>query len=225
MAIVGGARRSRSPRRRRCSARAGDMMAIASAARREREAHPRTLRRSAFFARIRALRRAFRTGSPPTNSGPAPATPATSAAGIRRGSTPTSRSRRIPRTGRACSVTWASTRSMAIPLAEHRSSTGGVASATVPAGRLRRAEASRDWRPMAWPQLARTPPGSAPPPIPHDLQFRGNCLACHAGPAAVAEIRTTHPERADCRQCHVSPDPGGDSARTAGRGERHRRRA
>jgi cytochrome c-type protein NapB len=68
----------------------------------------------------------------------------------------------------------------------------------------------------AWPQLARKTPDRPPPPIPHDLQSRGNCLACHAGPAAVAEIRTTHPERADCRQCHVSPDPdAGGLTRTA----------
>jgi cytochrome c-type protein NapB len=45
-------------------------------------------------------------------------------------------------------------------------------------------------------------PGS-PPPIPHDLQLRDNCLACHAGPSAVREIRTTHPERINCRQCHA----------------------
>lgn len=45
-------------------------------------------------------------------------------------------------------------------------------------------------------------PGS-PPAIPHDLQMRDNCLACHAGPSAVREIRTTHPERINCRQCHA----------------------
>lgn len=45
-------------------------------------------------------------------------------------------------------------------------------------------------------------PGS-PPPIPHDLQMRSNCLACHAGPAAVAELRIDHPERVNCRQCHA----------------------
>lgn len=45
-------------------------------------------------------------------------------------------------------------------------------------------------------------PGS-PPPIPHDLQMRNNCLACHAGPAAVREVRTDHPERVNCRQCHA----------------------
>lgn len=43
----------------------------------------------------------------------------------------------------------------------------------------------------------------APPPIPHTLQLRENCNACHAGPAAVKEIRTPHPERQNCRQCHV----------------------
>jgi cytochrome c-type protein NapB len=45
-------------------------------------------------------------------------------------------------------------------------------------------------------------PGS-PPPIPHDLGMRDNCLACHGGPAAVREVRTTHPNRVNCRQCHV----------------------
>lgn len=45
-------------------------------------------------------------------------------------------------------------------------------------------------------------PGS-PPPIPHTLEMRENCLACHAGPGAVDELRTTHPERVSCRQCHV----------------------
>jgi len=43
----------------------------------------------------------------------------------------------------------------------------------------------------------------APPRIPHALQMRGECLACHAGPGARVELRTTHPERVRCRQCHV----------------------
>jgi nitrate reductase cytochrome c-type subunit len=41
--------------------------------------------------------------------------------------------------------------------------------------------------------------------IPHSLQMRENCLACHAGPHAVVEIKTSHPERQNCQQCHV-PD-------------------
>ncbi len=45
-------------------------------------------------------------------------------------------------------------------------------------------------------------PGS-PPVIPHELQMRENCLACHAGPAAVKELWFDHPERINCRQCHV----------------------
>lgn len=49
---------------------------------------------------------------------------------------------------------------------------------------------------------SRATPG-APPRIPHSLQMRGECLACHAGPGARAELRTTHPERVRCRQCHV----------------------
>jgi cytochrome c-type protein NapB len=43
----------------------------------------------------------------------------------------------------------------------------------------------------------------APPTIPHKILMRENCSACHAGPAAREEIRTTHPERIRCRQCHV----------------------
>jgi cytochrome c-type protein NapB len=43
----------------------------------------------------------------------------------------------------------------------------------------------------------------APPTIPHTLQLRENCLACHGGESARPEIRTTHPERIRCGQCHV----------------------
>lgn len=45
-------------------------------------------------------------------------------------------------------------------------------------------------------------PGS-PPMIPHQLQMRENCIACHAGPSAPKEIRVSHPERVNCRQCHL----------------------
>lgn len=43
----------------------------------------------------------------------------------------------------------------------------------------------------------------APPVIPHLTFMRENCLACHGGPAAREEIRTSHPDRPRCRQCHV----------------------
>lgn len=71
------------------------------------------------------------------------------------------------------------------------------------AGGPPRPEASSIWATTIWPTLPAPASDQSPPPIPHDLQFRENCLACHSGPAAVAEIRTAHPDRADCRQCHV----------------------
>lgn len=60
-----------------------------------------------------------------------------------------------------------------------------------------------DWEAPAWPRFDRRELVGSPPTIPHDLQLRGNCVTCHMGAAAVAEIRTPHPERANCRQCHV----------------------
>lgn len=68
------------------------------------------------------------------------------------------------------------------------------------------ADSGLDWRTTAWPTLPPQPPDGSPPPIPHDLRLRGNCLTCHAGPAAVAEIRTAHPDWAACRQCHLAAD-------------------
>jgi cytochrome c-type protein NapB len=50
---------------------------------------------------------------------------------------------------------------------------------------------------------------NAPPTIPHLVLMRENCTACHSGPAARAEIVTSHPERVRCRQCHVPVTTGG----------------
>jgi len=44
---------------------------------------------------------------------------------------------------------------------------------------------------------------TSPPMIPHEIQMRENCLSCHAGPSAPKEILVKHPERVNCRQCHV----------------------
>jgi cytochrome c-type protein NapB len=74
-----------------------------------------------------------------------------------------------------------------------------------------------DFRPAPRPAIDQQALDGSPPPIPHALQLRGNCLACHAGPAAVAEVRTTHPERANCRQCHAARDDVG-TARGASAG-------
>lgn len=70
-------------------------------------------------------------------------------------------------------------------------------------GSARFEEAGIDWRPADWPAVG-APSPSGVPAIPHDLQTRGNCLSCHMGPGSVAEIRTDHPERFSCRQCHVT---------------------
>jgi len=48
----------------------------------------------------------------------------------------------------------------------------------------------------------RAGPG-APPMIPHDTFVRSDCLACH-GPQGIVGLRTTHPERTSCVQCHAS---------------------
>jgi cytochrome c-type protein NapB len=65
-------------------------------------------------------------------------------------------------------------------------------------------DSASSFKPLPWPQLAARASGEhAPPPIPHTLELRGNCLSCHSAPAGVKEIRTSHPERANCRQCHL----------------------
>jgi len=60
-----------------------------------------------------------------------------------------------------------------------------------------------DWQSINPPPLGRSELAGSPPPIPHNLQLREDCIACHAGPAAVAEIRVEHASRGNCRQCHV----------------------
>ncbi len=42
----------------------------------------------------------------------------------------------------------------------------------------------------------------SPPTIPHVVHMRQNCNSCH-GPLGTSPIRTTHPERKSCMQCHV----------------------
>ena len=59
------------------------------------------------------------------------------------------------------------------------------------------------WKGYEGPGVGNNALEGSPPIIPHHVQLRENCLSCHAGPSAIAEIRTTHPERINCRQCHV----------------------
>lgn len=60
-----------------------------------------------------------------------------------------------------------------------------------------------NWQGSELPAIHQAALFGSPPPMPHGLQMRENCLACHAGPAAAEEIRVSHPERVNCRQCHV----------------------
>jgi nitrate reductase cytochrome c-type subunit len=65
-----------------------------------------------------------------------------------------------------------------------------------------------DFVPTEWvvpmpPKRGRQAIPGGPLLIPHALQMRENCLACHTGPQAVVEIRSSHPERENCLQCHV----------------------
>lgn len=45
----------------------------------------------------------------------------------------------------------------------------------------------------------------SPPTVPHPVFLHENCLACHGPMADEPALRTTHPERSQCLQCHV-PD-------------------
>jgi cytochrome c-type protein NapB len=66
---------------------------------------------------------------------------------------------------------------------------------------------ANNWMSLPPPRLGRSHLPGAPPPIPHDLQMRGNCIACHVGPGTVVAIRVEHPSRGNCRQCHVPDFP------------------
>ena len=97
-------------------------------------------------------------------------------------------------------------RLMAIPLPNVDPSTRCRQCHTAPGGGARWVDSTLNWKTMAWPEVTRIGRDSAPPPIPHALEMRTNCLACHSAPSAVEEIRTSHPERANCRQCHLAAD-------------------
>ncbi len=43
---------------------------------------------------------------------------------------------------------------------------------------------------------------NAPLTIPHTVHMRQNCMSCH-GELGTSPIRTSHPERQSCTQCHV----------------------
>jgi cytochrome c-type protein NapB len=48
----------------------------------------------------------------------------------------------------------------------------------------------------------------APWRIPHPLTLHENCLGCHGGENVPLAVRTTHPERTNCVQCHLPAHEG-----------------
>lgn len=60
-----------------------------------------------------------------------------------------------------------------------------------------------NWTSVRPPLLGRSMLPGSPPPIPHSLQMRSKCLSCHSGAGSVSAIRIDHPDRVNCRQCHV----------------------
>ncbi len=46
-----------------------------------------------------------------------------------------------------------------------------------------------------------------PPPMPHRLTLRENCIACHEPDGMYESLHAPHPERVNCQQCHL-PLPG-----------------
>jgi nitrate reductase (cytochrome), electron transfer subunit len=64
------------------------------------------------------------------------------------------------------------------------------------------AYASR-FEPLAAPVIGTRAWMGAPPTIPHSTLMRSECLACH-GPGGRAGLRSSHPQRASCLQCHAT---------------------
>ena len=73
-----------------------------------------------------------------------------------------------------------------------------------------------NWKSTPPPRLGESDLPGSPPAIPHDLQMRGDCVACHVGPGAVNTIRVDHPDRGYCRQCHAAKSNAALFKRKAG---------
>jgi nitrate reductase (cytochrome), electron transfer subunit len=60
-----------------------------------------------------------------------------------------------------------------------------------------------DWQGLKAPEEGDRAHGAAPPTIPHRVFMRENCTACHNPKSPYETIRSPHPERVNCMQCHV----------------------
>ncbi len=66
-----------------------------------------------------------------------------------------------------------------------------------------RIEVISHWEGLKEPQRGNRWNTLSPPTIPHRLFLRENCLSCHGPQNPDMRLRTTHPHRTSCLQCHV----------------------
>lgn len=64
-------------------------------------------------------------------------------------------------------------------------------------------EVESEWQGLEEPKRGDRWSRMSPPTIPHRVRLRENCLSCHGPDNPDMRLRTTHPERTSCLQCHV----------------------
>ena len=74
------------------------------------------------------------------------------------------------------------------------------------------AEVRSGWQGLEAPRQGERAYPGAPPSVPHAIWMRGDCNGCH-GPQGRAALRTPHPGRQSCLQCH--PATGAPSQASA----------
>jgi cytochrome c-type protein NapB len=74
------------------------------------------------------------------------------------------------------------------------------------------AEAPSRWSGIVSPEQGEVAYPGAPPAVPHATMMRERCESCH-GPQGHAALRTPHPDRLSCLQCH--PATGSRSNRAS----------
>ena len=73
--------------------------------------------------------------------------------------------------------------------------------------------AESDFVPFVPPPRPAPVPTGEPNVIPHRMLLHGNCIACHTGDGVGSAPVTDHPERTNCRQCHVPQVAAGEFPR------------
>ncbi len=66
-------------------------------------------------------------------------------------------------------------------------------------------QVENNWVGLKEPQYGERWSGVSPPTVPHRIFLREKCLSCHSSENPNQRLRTPHPERSACLQCHV-PD-------------------